>query len=81
MMRPVSGSENIFPMTGKYLMPTSVSSKKSVTVYIDKVEERSENDFIAAEEVEYSMCETEASTIKSNLHLLLNLSTGNKSLI
>lgn len=76
-MRPMSASENIVPMTGKYLMPTSVSSKKSFAVYIDEVEERSKNNFIVAEEVEYSMCETETSTIKPNLHLLLNLCTGN----
>uniref|UniRef100_A0A8C5RY56 Cyclin A1 n=1 Tax=Laticauda laticaudata TaxID=8630 RepID=A0A8C5RY56_LATLA len=80
MMRPVSGSENVFPMTGKYLMPTSVSSKKSITVSIDEVEERSKNNFIAAE-VEYSMCETETSTIKPNLHLLLNLSTVSPMLV
>ncbi|XP_070606016.1 LOW QUALITY PROTEIN: cyclin-A1 [Erythrolamprus reginae] len=81
MMRPVSGSENIIPMTGKYLMPTSVTSKKSITVYINKVEERSKNDCIAAEEVEYSMCETETCAIKPNLHLLLNLSTVSPMLV
>ncbi|KAG8136797.1 hypothetical protein E2320_005355, partial [Naja naja] len=57
------------------------SSHKSITVYIDEVEERSKNDVIAAEEVEYRMCETETSTIKPNLHLLLNLSTVSPMLV
>ncbi|KAL7983411.1 hypothetical protein Chor_000287, partial [Crotalus horridus] len=57
------------------------SSHKSFTVYIDEVEERSKNNFIVAEEVEHSMCETETSTIKSSLHLLLNLSTVSPMLV
>ncbi|XP_063160404.1 cyclin-A1 [Candoia aspera] len=81
IMRHLSGSENVFPVTGKCQLPICMSSKKSFTVYVDEVEERNKYNLIAAEEVEPSMCETETSIIKPNLHLLLNLSTVSPMLV
>lgn len=76
-MRRPSGSENVFPTTGKNTLPICMSSKQNFTVYLDGVEEGNSYSYMAVEEVEPSMCDADTSVLNPSLHLLLNLSTGN----
>lgn len=78
-MRCSSGSENVFPVSGKNTLPARVSSKQGFTVYIDELEQKNTYNSVAIEEEEPSMCEIDTTTLKPSFHLLLDLSTGTAS--
>ncbi|XP_054830223.1 cyclin-A1 [Eublepharis macularius] len=81
MARCFSGSENVFPVAGKNVLPTCISSKQGFTVYIDELEQKNTINSVAIEEVEPSMCEGDTSTLKPRVHLLLDLSTVSPMLV
>ncbi|KAL8190893.1 UNVERIFIED_CONTAM: Cyclin-A1 [Gekko kuhli] len=80
-MRCFSGSENIFPVPGKNVLPTGVSSKQGFTVYVDELEQENTYSSVAIEDVEPSMYEVDTTTLKPSFHLLLDLSTVSPMLV
>lgn len=58
----------------------NATSKQGFAIYIDEPEQKERYKCTVVEEVEPSLCEVASSTVKSSIHLLLNLSTGNWSL-
>ncbi|XP_077198002.1 cyclin-A1 isoform X2 [Paroedura picta] len=79
-VRCVSGSENVFPVPGKNVLP-SMSLKQGFTVYIDELEQKNAYNRVAIEEEEPSMCEVDSTTLKPSFHLLLDLSTVSPMLV
>uniref|UniRef100_A0ACB8FH58 Cyclin-A1 n=1 Tax=Sphaerodactylus townsendi TaxID=933632 RepID=A0ACB8FH58_9SAUR len=75
-MRYVSGSENVFPVPGKNVLPACASSKQDFTVYVDELEQKNTYNSTVVEEVEQSMCEIDTTVLKPSFHLLLDLSTA-----
>nr|XP_056714140.1 cyclin-A1 [Euleptes europaea] len=80
-MRCFSGSENVFPVPGKNVLPTCMSLKQGFTVYVDELEQKNTSSGAAIEEVEPSMCEIDTTTLKPSFHLLLDLSTVSPMLV
>ncbi|XP_015275077.1 PREDICTED: cyclin-A1 [Gekko japonicus] len=80
-VRCFSGSENIFPVPGKNVLATGVSSKQGFTVYVDELEQKNTHNSSAIEDVEPSMCEVDTTTLKPSFHLLLDLSTVSPMLV
>ncbi|XP_048350500.1 cyclin-A1 isoform X2 [Sphaerodactylus townsendi] len=80
-MRYVSGSENVFPVPGKNVLPACASSKQDFTVYVDELEQKNTYNSTVVEEVEQSMCEIDTTVLKPSFHLLLDLSTVSPMLV
>lgn len=80
VIRRFSGSENTLPSSGKDELPNCVvnaASKQGFVIYVDELEEKENYNGQVAEELESSLCELDTSAMTSNIHLLLDLSTGN----
>uniref|UniRef100_A0A7M4EBY0 Cyclin A1 n=1 Tax=Crocodylus porosus TaxID=8502 RepID=A0A7M4EBY0_CROPO len=78
IIRHFLGSENAFPPGGKKTRPScmvNTTSKQGFAIYIDEPEQKERYKCTVVEEVEPSLCEVASSTVKSSIHLLLNLST------
>ncbi|XP_019353814.2 cyclin-A1 isoform X1 [Alligator mississippiensis] len=84
IIRHFSGSENTFPPGGKNTRPScmvNATSKQGFAIYIDEPEQKERYKCTVVEEVEPSLCEVASSTVKSSIHLLLNLSTGSPMVV
>uniref|UniRef100_A0A674J8K8 Uncharacterized protein n=2 Tax=Terrapene triunguis TaxID=2587831 RepID=A0A674J8K8_9SAUR len=84
IVRRFSGSENAFPPSGKNTLPScmvNVTSKQGFAIYVDEPEQKDRCSCTVVEEVEPSLCEVDTSTMKPNIHLLLDLSTGSPMLV
>ncbi|EMP25300.1 Cyclin-A1, partial [Chelonia mydas] len=84
IVRHFSGSENAFPPSGKNIFPScmvNVTSKQGFAIYVDEPEQKDRCSCTVVEEVEPSQCEVDTSTMKPNIHLLLDLSTGSPMLV
>ncbi|XP_054239980.1 cyclin-A1 [Indicator indicator] len=82
VIRCFSGSENTLPSSGKDELPNRVvnaASKQGFAIYVDESEEK-ENNCQVSEELESSLCELD-SAMTSNIHLLLDLSTGSPMIV
>lgn len=80
VIRRFSGSENTIPSSGKDELPNymvNAASKQGFSIYVDEVEQKENYSCQVAEELESSLCELDTSAMKSSIHLLLDLSTGN----
>ncbi|XP_019381108.1 PREDICTED: cyclin-A1 isoform X2 [Gavialis gangeticus] len=79
IIRHFLGSENAFPAAGKNTRPScmvNATSKQGFAIYIDEPEQKERYKCTVVEEVEPSLCEVASNTVKSSIHLLVNLSTG-----
>ncbi|XP_019385608.1 PREDICTED: cyclin-A1 isoform X2 [Crocodylus porosus] len=84
IIRHFLGSENAFPPGGKKTRPScmvNTTSKQGFAIYIDEPEQKERYKCTVVEEVEPSLCEVASSTVKSSIHLLLNLSTGSPMVV
>uniref|UniRef100_A0A8B9S3P0 Cyclin A1 n=1 Tax=Apteryx owenii TaxID=8824 RepID=A0A8B9S3P0_APTOW len=82
VIRYFSGSENSFPPAGKDELPScmvNATSKQGFAIYIDEPEQKENCPVV--EELESSLCELDTSAMTSNIHLLLDLSTGSPMLV
>uniref|UniRef100_A0A8C8SIF5 Cyclin A1 n=1 Tax=Pelusios castaneus TaxID=367368 RepID=A0A8C8SIF5_9SAUR len=84
IVRRFSGSENAIPPSGKNILPNcmvNVTSKQGFAIYVDEPEQKDRYSCTIVEEVEPNLCEVDTSTMKPNIHLLLDLSTGSPMLV
>ncbi|XP_054020643.1 cyclin-A1 [Dryobates pubescens] len=84
VIRCFSGSENALPSSGKNELPNrmvNAASKQGFAIYVDESEEKENYNCQVSEELESSLCELDTSVMTSNIHLLLDLSTGTPMLV